>query len=212
MKKVTFYLVRHGETLFNTQGRMQGWCDSPLTEKGIEDAHTAKRILEYTPFDRAYTSTSERCRDTAKIVLQGRNMTLHETKGLKEVNFGTFEAANREENKAEFRRRGKAFKWDDVGGDNLESFEKRICETYDTIISECEDGDTVLIVSHGGAYIWMTQILFSMSKEKLVKLRIDKGLDPMPNGYIGMCIYEDGKFRLEEMVDLTSEELDKCRV
>lgn len=29
------YLMRHGETLFNTQKRVQGWCDSPLTEKGI---------------------------------------------------------------------------------------------------------------------------------------------------------------------------------
>ena len=29
------YLIRHGETLFNTQKRVQGWCDSPLTENGI---------------------------------------------------------------------------------------------------------------------------------------------------------------------------------
>ena len=34
--KITFYLVRHGETLFNHLGRMQGSCDSPLTERGID--------------------------------------------------------------------------------------------------------------------------------------------------------------------------------
>lgn len=33
MKK-KLYLMRHGETLFNLQSRIQGWCDSPLTEKG----------------------------------------------------------------------------------------------------------------------------------------------------------------------------------
>ena len=38
MKKITFYYVRHGQTLFNILGRLQGWCDSPLTEKGIADA------------------------------------------------------------------------------------------------------------------------------------------------------------------------------
>lgn len=36
--KVNFYYVRHGQTLFNRLGRMQGMCDSPLTEQGIEDA------------------------------------------------------------------------------------------------------------------------------------------------------------------------------
>ena len=34
--KVNFYYVRHGQTLFNRLGRMQGMCDSPLTEKGVE--------------------------------------------------------------------------------------------------------------------------------------------------------------------------------
>ena len=34
----TLYLMRHGETMFNAQHRIQGWCDSPLTERGIEQA------------------------------------------------------------------------------------------------------------------------------------------------------------------------------
>lgn len=38
----TIYLMRHGETLFNTQGRVQGVCDSPLTENGRAQAQAAK--------------------------------------------------------------------------------------------------------------------------------------------------------------------------
>lgn len=34
----TLYLVRHGETLFNIQNKIQGWCDSPLTENGVAQA------------------------------------------------------------------------------------------------------------------------------------------------------------------------------
>lgn len=40
------FLMRHGQTLFNTQGRVQGACDSPLTELGIEQALLAKRYFE----------------------------------------------------------------------------------------------------------------------------------------------------------------------
>ena len=36
---VTFYITRHGETQFNVENRVQGWCDSPLTAKGIYDAY-----------------------------------------------------------------------------------------------------------------------------------------------------------------------------
>ena len=40
------YLMRHGETLFNTQGRVQGACDSPLTQLGIDQAMLAKKYFD----------------------------------------------------------------------------------------------------------------------------------------------------------------------
>ncbi|MBO5555420.1 MAG: histidine phosphatase family protein, partial [Solobacterium sp.] len=58
---VTFYYVRHGQTMFNLRRRLQGTCDSPLTEKGISDARRAELALRKIPFDRAYCSSSERC-------------------------------------------------------------------------------------------------------------------------------------------------------
>ena len=56
------YLMRHGETLFNVQKRIQGWCDSPLTEAGEEQARQARTFFEGEgiQFDRLYASTSER--------------------------------------------------------------------------------------------------------------------------------------------------------
>ncbi|MBP5280050.1 MAG: histidine phosphatase family protein, partial [Erysipelotrichaceae bacterium] len=68
-KTVEFYYVRHGRTLFNEIGRMQGYCDSPLTEDGIRMAIEARDELKSTRFTKAYSSTSERCVDTARIVL-----------------------------------------------------------------------------------------------------------------------------------------------
>ncbi|MBQ1900751.1 MAG: histidine phosphatase family protein, partial [Erysipelotrichaceae bacterium] len=54
-KTVYFYYVRHGKTLFNKLGRMQGRCDSPLIEEGIEQAYAAKKALKDVPFSKAYT-------------------------------------------------------------------------------------------------------------------------------------------------------------
>lgn len=41
-----FYLMRHGQTLFNTLNRIQGWCDSPLTEKGQDKLGRCVLILK----------------------------------------------------------------------------------------------------------------------------------------------------------------------
>ena len=57
----TIYLMRHGETLFNQQHRVQGFCDSPLTEKGIAQAKQAGAYFKEQGivFDGAYASTQE---------------------------------------------------------------------------------------------------------------------------------------------------------
>ncbi len=57
----TLVLMRHGETLFNALHKIQGWCDSPLTQRGIEQAKAAGKKLRERGFrfDHAYSSTSE---------------------------------------------------------------------------------------------------------------------------------------------------------
>ena len=90
MKK-RLYLMRHGETMFNEQKRIQGWCDSPLTELGKRQAQAAGRYFKEQGivFDHAYSSTSERCCDTLELVT---DMAYTRLKGLKEVFYGQLEA------------------------------------------------------------------------------------------------------------------------
>ena len=86
MEKI-LYLMRHGQTLFNVRRKIQGVCDAPLTELGIEQARRAAR--HYTEhqiiFDHAYSSTSERACDTLELVT---DMEYKRVKGLREWNFG----------------------------------------------------------------------------------------------------------------------------
>lgn len=93
----TLYLMRHGETLFNVRRKIQGWCDSPLTQKGIDQAKVAGQYFSKLPIDHAYSSTSERCCDTIEIILKNR-IPYQRVKGLKEMNFGVFEGESEDLN------------------------------------------------------------------------------------------------------------------
>ena len=63
------YLVRHGQTLFNRYNRLQGWSNSPLTEKGLKDADLAAKKLENIAFSAAYCSDTTRAQITAQRIL-----------------------------------------------------------------------------------------------------------------------------------------------
>ena len=89
------YLVRHGKTVFNTTGRLQGWSDSPLTQEGKQVAEALGRALKgKVCFDAAFSSVSPRAVETAKLILahQGQaHLPLQMIEELREYGFGSFE-------------------------------------------------------------------------------------------------------------------------
>ncbi|HEM3474946.1 TPA: histidine phosphatase family protein [Streptococcus suis] len=147
----TIYLMRHGETLFNTQGRVQGVCDSPLTENGRAQAQAAKNYFaeQGIQFGAVYSSTQERATDTAKIVSGQENV--QQLKGLKEMDFGIFEAQP-EMLLPKFRPGANSF--EDLlvpfGGEDIRTVGQRVAQTVEETVSG-QDEKTVLAVSHGAA-------------------------------------------------------------
>ena len=103
------YIVRHGETVWNTLDKMQGVKDSPLTDKG---KHHAERMGEKlkaldTDFSVLYTSDLGRAFDTATLINSSLNLDLKTDKRLRERNMGVFEGHSwdyvRENYKEDFR-------------------------------------------------------------------------------------------------------------
>lgn len=141
----TLYLMRHGETLFNEQKKIQGWCDSPLTEKGQAQAREARKYFEKNQIElqSAYSSTSERACDTLELVT---DLPYQRKKGLKEWNFGRMEAEH------EYLNPPLPYKdfFVAYGGEEEIAFRNRMADTVMQIMKE-EKNDTVLIVSHGAA-------------------------------------------------------------
>lgn len=92
--EVTIYLIRHGKTFFNTTGQVQGFADSPLTDKGIIQAKKLGTGLKDVTFDLAYSSDLGRQRNTAKLILSkndNKKPKLMEHDGFKEWNYGGYE-------------------------------------------------------------------------------------------------------------------------
>lgn len=154
----TFYVMRHGETLFNTQKRVQGWSDSPLTENGIAQAQAVADYFEREGlhFEAVYSSTQERATDTAKIVAKTDNVT--QLKGIKEMNFGSFEAQP-EMLLPKHRPNSKSF--EDLlvpyGGEDIVEVGKRVRQTLLDTMSHHQG--PCLFVSHGAAMWGLIQLL-----------------------------------------------------
>lgn len=140
------FLMRHGQTLFNVLHRKQGWCDSPLTEEGREQARRAGELIRERGlvFDHLYSSTSERACDTLELAMP--HAPYERVKGLKEWNFGSFEGLTEDVNPE--LPYGDFYK--PFGGEGEMEFRARLLDTL-TEIMERPGHECVLAVSHGAA-------------------------------------------------------------
>lgn len=186
MKKI-LYLMRHGQTLFNVRRKIQGWCDSPLTELGIKQAQIAGKYFKDNNiiFDHAYSSTSERACDTLEQIT---DMPYKRLKGLKEWNFGVFEGESEDLNpKLPYGDFFAAF-----GGETQEELKLRIAKTCAEIMEQ-EENKVVLAVSHGAACRWFMRYWAHTSS-------LDQK-ERLGNCCILKFEYENKEFKLVEIIN-----------
>ena len=151
----TFYIVRHGETLWNAEGRIQGHTDVGLTERGREQARaTARRLAGYS-FGAAYSSDMSRTRETAEIILGERDIPLKSVPELREYNKGVFEGLTPDEYREQYPHLYESSLVNDLdfappGGETIRQCQARVSRFFSTL-RELYPGDDVLIVGHGGS-------------------------------------------------------------
>ncbi|KID42246.1 histidine phosphatase family protein [Fructilactobacillus fructivorans] len=209
--KVTAYLVRHGQTYMNLYNKVQGWIDSPLTKKGLEDADNAGERLKDINFDAAFSSDSGRAIQTAHHILQANNNNIniisYQFPELREQFHGYFEGENLEQM---WQFVGEQVKTTSEAGvlknfglekardliakadlynnaEDNKTFWKRVDRGIDRIRKNTKDGDKILIVSHG------------MTIRSIVD-RYNPALDigePAKNGSITKLIITDKDIKVE---------------
>ncbi len=103
----TLVLLRHGESTWNKENRFTGWTDVDLSEKGMEEAHKAGRILKEKgfTFDVAYTSALKRAIRTLWITLDEMDLMwipVHRNWRLNERHYGALQGLNKSETAAKY--------------------------------------------------------------------------------------------------------------
>lgn len=223
MTKTQLYIVRHGKTMFNTLQRVQGWCDTPLTEFGVQGIEGTGLGIKDIDFVEAVSSDSGRAIQTMRILLSkhknGSEIPYHTDARIREWNFGSLEGGYDAEMWGVIPRVLNFKNYDDMI--QAKTTFKEICEaiyeadtanwaeTYDTlknrVLTGFEDiahrvekngGGKALIVSHGLTIAFLMHLI---DEKNGVRIDID-------NGSISILNYENGTFTIETIGDRSFKE------
>lgn len=186
MSKLKLYFVRHGETQYNIEKRMQGFCDSPLTDRGIQQAKAVGAGLASIDFEAVYSSESHI-----------KALPIKTDARLKEMNFGILESLLQEEIISEHGNiLEKIFSMSDINfkvpkGESFTDLLTRTKAAVDEIIAtHKENGGNILIFSHG---VTIGYLIMSLAK-----------METFPhhdNCCVSVISYENGEITVEMAAD-----------
>lgn len=191
------YIVRHGETLWNREKRLQGRVDIELSDSGREAARLTGQALMETPIDLIFSSPLKRAYETAVLIRNGRDIEIRTDDRLRELSFGHFEGDNFSELlKDESLTFRYFFKQPEryVPADDAETLEHLIARAGDFMKEMIEPlSDTcsrVMIVAHGA----LNKGIMSYIKGHDIKDFWSGGLQQNCNVII--VDYTDGKYKI----------------
>jgi alpha-ribazole phosphatase len=175
----SIFLVRHGETTWNTQGRFQGHSDTPLSESGQRQAKGLGNYLKGETLQAIYTSDLRRAWDTAKIISAHHKLEVIPNPQFREMNFGSWEGLDYREIQEKFPE--KLAEWQKnimttapPGGENLEQFVTRVQAAYGDIIHDNLESD-ILLVAHGGVLQVLLCFVLDLSPQKYWQFHLAPG-------------------------------------
>jgi broad specificity phosphatase PhoE len=147
-------LVRHGQSTWNREHRIQGQLDPPLSDEGRRQAERLGRRLAGRPLAGFYASDLKRAFETAEAIGAFVDLSPEPTPGLREIYLGDWEGLRTDEIAERFpdawARWSEEPDWDLVpGGEGAARFEARVIATQDEILDRHSHGD-ILVVTHGG--------------------------------------------------------------
>ena len=146
--------IRHGETAWNVDTRIQGHLDIPLNDTGLWQARQVAHALAGEPIAAVYTSDLQRAHATAQAVATATGAPLTTDLGLRERSFGHFQGRTFAQIESElpddarrWRKRDPDYAPD--GGESLVTLRERIARTV-TALAARHVGEQVVMVAHGG--------------------------------------------------------------
>ena len=170
--------MRHGETDWNAERRVQGKTDRPLNDTGRAQARALAAQLAAVPIAAVYSSDLSRALETARIVADARDLRVTPDPELRERDFGTWEGLTDVEILERFPA-SRTGPWGDA--ETREELEMRVLAALRRI-SARHPGETILVVTHGGP---LRTMLAHVSGD---------GSGPIANCHVLELAFRDGNF------------------
>lgn len=153
------YIIRHGETAWNTQLRLQGQTDIELNENGRMLARKTAQAMKAIPFNLVITSPLKRAKETASLIIGGRDIPIREDERIREISFGDMEGRHISKEEREDEHSGFYRFFHDPEnyvpaphGESIQSLCRRTASFLEELRSKTELADkTILISTHGAA-------------------------------------------------------------
>lgn len=194
------YLIRHGQTPWNAEKRLQGRSDIDLNENGMQLAKLTGRALNGVPFFAAFTSPLKRAVHTAELLLCGRDIPLTKDGRLTEISFGVYEGKSIFPGEYEIQDASFRHFFDaphlyvpPQGGETFDEVEARTADFMRDICSRRELADkTVLVSTHGCALRGLLNSVNPQSREHYWNGGVSK------NCAVSIVECRDGRMRLLE--------------
>ena len=174
------FIVRHGETSWNAERRIQGQSESSLNDKGRAQAAELQPWIESVGFDAVYTSSSLRTVQTAEILTQNIDLPLRKRDDIKEICLGPWEqllwsdieqSANSEV--TNFREYPHLFNLE--GAETFAQVRERGIRALQEVARQHDEQAKLLVVSHGALIATVLSGLASVCLSRLWKN------PPLPN-------------------------------
>ena len=176
----SWFLVRHGETAWNVEGRAQGHVDTPLSEVGRRQAELAAARLAGVPFAAAYSSDLPRALEAARLILNGRSTHLCAAPDLRELSYGEWEGVTYREVQERYPAPYVELMSGDVtfappGGESVEDLVHRVAALQGRLRKTHCDGENVLVVGHGGSLRALLVTVLDLPVTSFWRFKLDLG-------------------------------------
>jgi|SRR3989344_5092672 len=191
------YLVRHGETDWNLEMRIQGQIDVPLNVSGINQAKECALFFRQNSFDYVYSSRLKRAIETAEIITSGK-LSIRKYQAFNERSFGTWETflwSEIHQKNPDLREQWKLLgrQYHPPEGESILEMTTRVTRKFREIIDRHLINDSLLIVAHGGPIKVMIGNVMGID-EYVVYNRLE-----MHNCCINIMEYDGDTFKIERI-------------
>jgi len=200
MNDTKFIVIRHGETAWNAEGRIQGHLDSSLNEEGLAQALLLGERLGDEPFDHFYSSDLGRALQTAQPIADRSSKIPMTAQQLRERNLGIFQGLTGKQCEHRYPQDYRLFHRREVdhampGGESIRQLNQRVSGFFDEIAAR-HAGQTIVAVTHGG-------VLDALYRH-VMRIPLERPRDfPIYNASLNIVRFSGGRWFLDVWGDIS---------